>query len=150
APTRVTTTEAGAFVDDEWTPRPSIVVNAGVRFDRFGAIGDNTVSPRLAWTLKPGHRRTSISGSAGLFVDKIVLGALASPDFPPRVVQPYTAAGAPAGPPQVITNTIGGPLRVPRAERWDIGLDRTFAKGWTAHVRYQERHGSDELILQPT
>jgi carboxypeptidase family protein/TonB-dependent receptor-like protein len=150
ASTRVTSMEASAFVDDEWNPRPSIIVNAGVRVDRFGAIADNTVSPRLAWTLKPGDGRTSVSGSVGLFVDKFVLGALAFPEFPTRVVQAFTPAGGPIGQPQVITNAVDGSLRVPRAERWDIGLDHTFTTGWIGHVRYQERHGRDELILQPT
>src|SRR4029077_16154215 len=149
-PTRVSTMEASAFVDDEWSPRSSFVVNAGVRYDRFGAIGNDTVSPRLAWTLKRDNDRTSISGSVGLFVDKFVLGGLAFPSFPTRVVQLFDATGAPSGPPQSIANTVDGPLRVRHVARWDIGLDRTFTKGWIAHVRYQERHGGDELILQPS
>jgi hypothetical protein len=149
-PTLVSTMEASAFVDDEWSPRSSFVVNAGVRYDRFGAIGNNTLSPRLAWTLKRDDDRTSISGSVGLFVDKFVLGALAFPAFPTRVVQVFDATGTASGSPQSIANTVDGPLRIPHAARWDIGLDRTFAKGWIAHVRYQERHGGDELILQPS
>ena len=69
-----TTTEEGVFIEDAWNPRPSVVLNAGLRYDRFGAIGNNQLSPRLAWTLKRGDERTSISGSAGLFVDKLVPG----------------------------------------------------------------------------
>jgi outer membrane receptor for ferrienterochelin and colicin len=146
-PSRVSTMEASAFVDDAWSPHPSFVVNAGVRYDRFAAIGNNTVSPRLAWTLKRDNDRTSISGSVGLFADKFVLGALAFPAFPTRVVQVFDATGAASGTPVSIANTVDGPLRVPHAERWDIGLDRPT--GWIAHVRYQERYGGDELILQP-
>jgi hypothetical protein len=150
AESNATNTEEGVFVEDEWNPRPSFVVNAGLRFDRFGAIDNNQVSPRLAWTLKRGDDRTSISGSVGLFVDKLVLAALAFPAFPTRVEQQFDVTGAALGPPQYIPNTVDGSLRVPHAERWDIGIDRTFAKGWIAHVRYQERHGGDELILQPS
>src|SRR5262245_35687319 len=50
----VITNEEGVFVEDEWSPRPSFVLNAGLRYDRFEAIGDTAVSPRLAWTLKRG------------------------------------------------------------------------------------------------
>ena len=148
-PFHVTTIEGGAFVDDEWNPRPPIVVSAGVRLDRFGAIADGIVSPRLAWTLKRGER-TSISGSAGLFVDKLVLSALAFHALPTRVVQTFAVGGPPIGQAEIITNTVDGPLRVPRAARWDLGLDHTFAKVWIGHVRYQERHGRDELIVQPS
>jgi len=147
---QVTTIEGSAFVDDEWNPRPSIVLNAGVRYDRFSALGSNSISPRLAWTLKRNNEHTAVSGSAGLFVDKFVLAALAFPAFPTRVVQPFSVSGSPLGAPQVITNTVDGDLRVPRATRWDIGLDHTFTKGWIAHVRYQERYGSNELIVQPS
>jgi len=149
-PSRVTTMEGSAFIDDAWNPRPSIMLNAGVRYDRFSALGSNTVSPRLAWTLKRSNEHTAISGSAGLFVDKFVLAALAFPTFPERVVQPFSGSGASLGAPQVITNTVDGDLRMPRATRWDIGLDHTFTKGWMAHVRYQERYGSEELIVQPS
>ena len=45
-PSRVSTMEESAFVDDAWSPRSSFVVNAGVRYDRFAAIHNNTVSPR--------------------------------------------------------------------------------------------------------
>ena len=146
---QVTTMEGSAFIDDEWNPRPSIVLNAGLRYDRFSAVGSNTVSPRLAWTLKRSEH-TSISGSAGLFVDKFVLAALAFPELPARVVQPFGVSGSPLGGSQVISNVVDGDLRVPRATRWDIGLDHTFTTGWIAHVRYQERYGTHELILQPS
>jgi hypothetical protein len=149
-PSQVAAMEGSAFIDDEWNPRPSLVLNAGLRYDRFSAIGSDTVSPRIAWTLKRSNEHTSISGSAGLFVDKFVLAALSFPEFPTRVIQPFSSSGSPLGAPQVISNTVDGSLRVPRATRWDIGLDHTFTKGWTAHVRYQERWGNDELILQPS
>lgn len=150
AASSATTFEEGVFIEDAWNPRPSLVLNAGLRYDRFGAIGNNQLSPRLAWTLKRGDERTSISGSAGLFVDKLVLAALAFPAFPARVVQELDVTGAALGSPQHFANVVDGSLSVPHALRWDIGLDRTFAKGWIAHLRYQERYGADELILQPS
>ena len=149
-PSRVTTMEEGIFIEDEWNPRPSFVMDAGIRYDRFSAIGSAAVSPRLAWTLKRDNDRTSISGSVGIFADKLVLAALAFPAFPTRVVQTFDAADGLLGAPLPITNTLDSPLRIPHAQRWDVGLDRTFAAGWIAHLRYQERHGSDELILQPS
>jgi hypothetical protein len=114
------TDEQTAFIEDVWSPHPSLELEAGVRYDRVGAIHSGTVSPRVAWTMKRDGDRTSISGSAGIFVDKLVQ---------------YT--------------NVADALQVPRATRWDLGVDRTFTGGWQAHVRYQERYGRDELILQP-
>ncbi|HEX3704275.1 MAG TPA: hypothetical protein VHU82_13165, partial [Vicinamibacterales bacterium] len=74
--------ETGAFADDTWSAAPWLTVDAGVRYDRTTAAAAATVTPRIAWTLKPKHSGASVSGSAGLFADKIVIGALAFPSFP--------------------------------------------------------------------
>jgi outer membrane receptor protein involved in Fe transport len=69
------TVELGAFVQDDWTPTHWLTVNAGVRYDRVAAAAAATWSPRAAWTVKaPGG--LSVSGSAGIFVDKLMLQAL--------------------------------------------------------------------------
>ena len=147
---RVSTTEGAIFAQDAWTPRPWLIVDAGVRYDRVGAIGAGAVSPRVAWTIKRDDGRTSISGSEGIFADKLVLGALAFPAFPTRLVQEFDTFGAPAGLPIRYDNALSGALRLPHAERWDLSLDQAFTAGWRAHVRYQERYGRDELVLQPS
>jgi Carboxypeptidase regulatory-like domain/TonB-dependent Receptor Plug Domain len=147
-PFRVATNEGAVFAQDTWTARPWLVVDAGVRYDRVAAVGDGAVSPRVAWTIKRKDDGLSVSGSAGNFADKLVLGALAFPGFPSRVVALFDSGG-PSMPSVRVDNVIDGSLRVPQAGRWDVSLDRTFTSGWLAHLRYQERHGRDELIVQP-
>ena len=144
----VSANEGSAFVQDTWRASPRLTVDTGVRFDRTSAAAAPTLSPRVAWTMKLGGAKT-LSGSAGLFADKIALEALAFPSMPPRVMQTFDATGAPAGAPVIVLDTIAGPLDVPRAERWDVEFDDRFADGWLVRMKYQERHGHDELIVNP-
>jgi hypothetical protein len=150
APLRVATMEEALFAQDTWTARSWFVVDAGVRYDRMAAIGGGAISPRVAWTIKRNDDRTSLSGSVGLFADKVLLGALAFPRFPSRVVQQFDSFGAATASSIAGANIVDGPLRMPLAARWDLSLDRTFSAGWLAHVRYQERQGHNELLVEPS
>ena len=141
--------EGYAFVQDTWKAGSSLTIDSGVRVDRTSSAAAAAVSPRLAWTMKAGET-TSVSGSAGLYADKIPLGALAFPAMPPRALQLFDVSGAPAGAPIVFRDATASPLHVPRAERWDIEVDRRFAGGWLLRVKYQERHGQDELVIDPS
>jgi hypothetical protein len=144
----VSATEGSVFAQDSWRAAPRLRVDAGVRVDRTSAAVRPTLSPRVAWTLKLGGDKT-LSGGAGLFADKIALEALAFPLMPPRQMQTFDAAGAPAGAPATVADRMTGPLHMPRAERWDVEFDDHFADGWLVRLKYQERHGHDELIVNP-
>ena len=73
-------TRASAFVQDHWTPQPTITLDAGVRVDAsvfpssFG-IRNHKVSPRVgvAWTPAP---KWVLRGGAGTFADRLVLAAV--------------------------------------------------------------------------
>ena len=142
-------TEAAAFVDDAWTASSWLTIDSGVRYDRTSQAAAATVTPRLAFTMKPKHTGASISGSAGLFADKLVLEALAFPFFPGRTVQTFENGGV-SGASEVLPNVTAGPLHTPRAVRWDLAFDDRFDAGWLLRAKYQERHGRDELILSPS
>jgi hypothetical protein len=71
---------ASAFIQDHWTPRATLTVDAGVRFDttRFPSslgMANKQVSPRagVAWTVAPDW---VVRGGAGWFADRIVLAAI--------------------------------------------------------------------------
>jgi Carboxypeptidase regulatory-like domain/TonB dependent receptor-like, beta-barrel len=73
----------GLYVQDEWKMRPSLTVNAGMRYElQFLESFDtdsNNLSPRLGFAWTPtDSRRTVVRGSAGLFFDRVPLRALAN------------------------------------------------------------------------
>lgn len=148
--TLVRTFEGDAFVQDTWTPRPWVTLDGGIRYDRTGALANGEFSPRIAWTLGREIGGTTVSGSAGIFADKVVLTALAFPSLPWRIVRAFDPLGAPVGDPLIYANAIGGALQAPRATRWDLGFDRRLAGVWQLHTRYQERHGRQEPVVRPT
>lgn len=74
---------AGAFVQDHWTPRPTVSIDAGVRFDALALpsvlrITNRQFSPRIGMAWVPAANWV-IRGGAGTFADRIVLGSLERP-----------------------------------------------------------------------
>jgi hypothetical protein len=144
----VSTFEAGAYAQDTWTPRSWLTVDSGLRYDTTSAIGDHTLSPRVAWTAKAGRRGTTLGGSAGLFADKIPLDALSFASLPARIVEdPAQEPGQSAGSIVRYSNSIDPQLRTPQAARWNLEVNQQFAGGWVMRARYEERRGRDELIV---
>jgi hypothetical protein len=71
------------YAQDEWKVRPSLTLNAGLRYDlQFLQTIDtdrNNASPRVGFAWTPfGSHRTVVRGSAGLFYDRVPLRALAN------------------------------------------------------------------------
>src|SRR4029079_10729011 len=73
----------GFYGQDEWRVRPSLTVNAGLRYDlqflKTIATDTNNFSPRigLAWSpFASGH--TVVRASFGLFYDRVPMRALAN------------------------------------------------------------------------
>jgi hypothetical protein len=140
--------ETGLFAEDTWTPIRAVTIDAGVRYD--GTTASNaTLTPRLAWTVKLPGAGSTLSGSVGEFADKLPLGARAFPLLQPRLVQTFLAPGTPDSS-VLFTNGIAGSLRMPVATRWDVEVDHRFPAGFHVRVKYQERYGRDEPIVQPT
>ncbi len=140
--------ETGVFVQDTWTPSPAVTIDGGVRYDVTSGTGQ-TVSPRVGWTVKLPGNKSTIGGSVGLFGDKVPLEARVFPALQDRIVQSYDESGAPLGPARLLVNTFDGPLKTPIAARWDVEFDRHLSSSWLARIRYQERHGRDELVVTP-
>jgi hypothetical protein len=78
-----TNPNVGFYVQDEWRLRPSLTLNAGLRYDlqfldRIGTDRNN-VSPRAGFAWSPfASRRMVVRGGFGLYYDRIPLRALAN------------------------------------------------------------------------
>ena len=78
-----TNPNAGFYAQDEWKLRPSLTLNAGIRYDlqflKSIATDRNNVSPRAGFAWSPfASRRTVVRGGFGLFYDRVPLRALAN------------------------------------------------------------------------
>ncbi len=78
-----TNPNTGFYLQDEWKLRPSLTLNAGIRYDlqflESISTDKNNFSPRAGFAWSPfASRRTVIRGGFGLFYDRIPLRALAN------------------------------------------------------------------------
>ncbi|HKG48174.1 MAG TPA: carboxypeptidase regulatory-like domain-containing protein [Pyrinomonadaceae bacterium] len=70
----------GVFIQDEWRVRPSLTLNAGLRYD-LQLLPDpiqtdtDNISPRVGVVYAPGDRKTVVRASFGLYYDRIPLRA---------------------------------------------------------------------------
>jgi hypothetical protein len=106
------------------------------------------VSPRVAWTVKLPDDATTFGGSAGWFADKIPLEAYAFRSGQARLVEAWDAAGRLTSS-VLLSNATPGSWDTPMATRWDFELGHRFTAGWQGRVKFQERRGRRELVVDP-
>ncbi len=146
-PQSASSVEAGAFAQDHWDITPAFTLDTGVRLDRSSAVGGARVSPRAAWTwaLNPSH--TTVSGSAGLYVDKLLLSQTGFPDLQSRLVTEYDTVGRVTS--RGLYRNVTNGFELPSATAWSAQVDQQFAPGWQARLVYQERRGRHEAVVTP-
>lgn len=145
-----TNTEVAGFIDDRWTPLPSLTVHAGARYAYEGIAGDHTVGPRVELAFRPfSGERTVVKAGYGRLYDKLPLNAK---DFTRHQRRRLAADDAPGGAVAAsiveLENRIAAPgLRTPLSDAWNVELDRILATDLMLRVTYQERHGKRELVV---
>jgi hypothetical protein len=140
---------AAAFVQNDLNVTSRLSVNFGLRVEYNSRASHPVPAPRTTFTYAFADGRTTMSGAAGLYADKLVLAAPAFPGFQDRVQQSFDTLGRPAGAPRTFVNVIDGNLSLPKAFRWNLQLDHRLSDSWVARTYYQERRGKDELIVTP-
>jgi hypothetical protein len=132
-------TRASAFLQDHWTPKPDITIDAGVRFDasvfsRSLGITNRQVSPRVGVAWMPAAKWV-IRGGAGLFADRLPLAALERGSLAQQggvveyaMNQPSTAA------PSVYTVRRGA--WSPSSRQASVGVERQLTSNLTTSMNY--------------
>jgi hypothetical protein len=138
--------EAGAFVEDSWTPHARFKIDMGVRWDYAGVFSSHAAGPRavLTYTI---DEHTKLSGSGGYFTAKPVLNVGIFSQRQSRRLTAYDASGQPIGD-QTYQNAADD-LTVPGSAVAHIQVDRTLNAEWTVRAAYQERHGRREMVVDP-
>ena len=160
-----TNPNAGVYVQDEWRVRPSLTLNAGIRYNLqfLDSIetDTNNVSPRLgvAWAVTP---KTVVRASGGLFYDRVPLRPLANAllssgnttDLATVQQQSISLAfgqvGAPVFP-SILTSvpsnvlislaTMDRHLQNAYSEQTSLEIERQLTKSATINVNYQHVRG---------
>jgi hypothetical protein len=119
--------EAGAYLQDRWTPRKVLLIEPGLRFDWDEIIRRPLFSPRLAAVLTPSRTGdTKISAGIGLYYEHTQLEYIERALAGIRYDTPYAPDGVtPTSPPLQTTFTYSSSqLREARAVNWSVGLEQ--------------------------
>jgi TonB dependent receptor/Carboxypeptidase regulatory-like domain len=151
SPTRfsVRQNEFAWFVGDQWTVKPRLTFDLGLRFDTDSISDATHAAPRATLNLAlTRDRKTLLKAGAGLFYDRVPLNAPAFPRFPDRTVLTFDSAG------ELVSsipysNVISGGIRNPKSEAWNVEVDRQVVERLLVRVAYQQRNTVDNLVLAP-
>lgn len=134
------TTRTSVFLQDHWTPRSTVTIDFGARFDatflpRSLDITNRQLSPRVGFAYQP-QGGWLIRGGAGVFADRIVLAALERPwlfrqrGVTERVFVDGLASASPSG------YTARRGTWDPRSTQASTGVERQLTGNLTMSVNY--------------
>lgn len=147
-----TKTEVLAFVQDAWTVRDRLTLQYGVRYDRDSIAGTHNVAPRIGASFAPtADSRTVVRGGAGLFFEKLTLGAASFDQLPARIVTRDGSGQAMSFHSDTIQQpeVAGGVLDNPLSVAWNVEMDRELTDRLGVRVGWRQRDGSRQLIVEP-
>jgi hypothetical protein len=120
--------EAGAYVQDRWTPRAGLLIEPGLRFDWDEIIRRPLFSPRLAASYSPSKLKgaTKLSAGIGLYYEHTQLEYLTRALAGIRFDTYFAADGiTPTGPPLETTFSANdGSLHEARTLNWSVGVEQ--------------------------
>jgi Carboxypeptidase regulatory-like domain/TonB-dependent Receptor Plug Domain len=148
-PFGLSTLESAAFVQDRWSARERLVIEAGARWDRDSFLGQNTFSPRLAGSyLLDRGSETKLSAGVGVYYDRTNLslvsqasqGSATDVFFSPAPLTIHSA---------FIVNP--AQLSMPRYLNWSLGFERRLPKRVYVKLEFLSRHGHHgwAYVVQP-
>jgi hypothetical protein len=145
----LSTLESAAFVQDRWSARERLVIEAGARWDHDSFLGQNMFSPRLAASyFLDGKSETKLSAGVGIYYDRTNLslvsqanqGSLTDVFFSPAPMTIHTAF--------TVNPAL---LSMPRYLNWSLGVERRLPKKIYVKAEFLSRHGVHgwAYVIQP-
>jgi hypothetical protein len=141
--------EAGAYVQDRWTPHSGLLIEPGLRFDWDEILRRPLVSPRLAavYVPKGTEGRTKLSAGIGLYYEHTQLEYLARALAGIRNDTYFAADGiTPQGPPQPSEFSANdGSLHEARALNWSVAVEQRLPGSLYVRAGLLRKVVSDEF-----
>ncbi len=135
------------YVNDRWSPRDDLLIDAGLRLDWDQVVRDVLVSPRVAASYAPAWLKgTKLSAGAGIFYDALSLPLITRHQDQVALSTFYAPDGALArGPVETAFEVNEGLLRVPRYRTLSFSVERPLAFGLLGKTSYVRRGGNRGL-----
>ncbi len=141
--------EAGAYLQDRWTPHAGLLIEPGLRFDWDEIVRRLLVSPRLAAIWLPGGAdgKTKLSAGIGLYYEHTQLEYLERALAGIRFDTYFAADGVtPEGPPQETTfSANNSSLHQARALNWSAAVEQKLPGSVYLRANFLSKVVSDEF-----
>ncbi|MBI3698684.1 MAG: TonB-dependent receptor [Acidobacteria bacterium] len=143
--------ETALYLQDHWTPREGVSVEAGLRADWDQLVRDPLVSPRFAIALAPRWLgATKLSAGIGIFRDALNLRTLSQHLDQRSISYFYGRDGSPtAGPLETYFLVDDRRLRAPAYRNLSLGAERPLGGGFYGRVNFVNKHGRRGFTFLP-
>jgi hypothetical protein len=142
--------EGAHYIQDAWSPRDGLLIEAGVRAEWNEIVRDLQISPRLAAAWSPKQLAdTKFSAGWGVYYDSINLDIVSREQEQVSMATFYSRAGEPLGP--VATNFLVNDrsLRGPFAHTLSLAVERKLPGGLYLRSGLMQRNGRHGLTFMP-
>jgi hypothetical protein len=142
--------EGGEYLEDHWSPREDLTIEAGVRAEWNEIVRELEVAPRLAasWA-PPGLGGTKLSAGWGLYYDPIYLGAITTPPGQASLATFYAENGSVTGPVETQFTVNRDALKTPYFRVASMAAERKLSTSFTGRIELMNRTGDHGFSFVP-
>jgi hypothetical protein len=141
--------ESAAYLQDSWRVRPWLLVEAGWRADEDHLLHRLNSSPRAGFAISPpGMENTRILGSFARIIDPTNLRLFTRPLDQSAISTYFDSAGNVIYGPVTSVFTSGPKLQNPRADVWNLGVERVLPRLLEAKLQFIRRRSWDGFDYQ--
>jgi hypothetical protein len=142
--------EAAQFIQDRWTPREGVLIEAGFRSEWNEVVRDFEIAPRLAAVWAPGFlKNTKFSAGWGVYYDSINLGLLTQQQDGVSLATFFPMGGGMRGPVATSFLLNDHRLETPYYRSASVGVERKLPFNFYGKASYMRRSGSRGFTFLP-
>jgi len=143
--------EGAYYIQDSWTPRDGLLVQAGVREEWNEIVRDLELAPRIAATWAPSSLRdTKFSAGWGRYYDSINLGSVANAQNQISLSTFYLPGGAPQGPVTTSFLVNDRTLFTPYSQNVSAAVERKLPRDFYLRSGFIHRGGNHGFAFLPS
>jgi hypothetical protein len=142
--------EGAQYIQDAWTPRDGLVLEAGVRAEWNEVVRDLELAPRIGVAWAPGHSHdTKLSAGWGVYYDSISLGIISRQQDQVSLSTFYLPGGVIEGP--VTTSFLANDrtLAAPYYQTASFTVERKLPRAFYLKSGYTRRAGNRGFAFLP-
>jgi hypothetical protein len=142
--------EGAQYIQDHWTPRDGLSLEAGVRVEWNEIVQDLEVAPRFSVAWSPSHLgQTKISAGWGVYYDALSLQTVSQQQDQISLATFYLPNGTVMGPVASTFQANDRSLKAPYYRTASLSVERRLPGELYVRAGYTRRTGAHGLVFEP-